>query len=64
MLSILIVMMWYETGFPGHEYGRQIYVGITVGLGLLVLVRGIRWPGFLGLIFLTWFLANSWWPRS
>jgi hypothetical protein len=60
LLSILIVIVWYKTDFPWDE-GCHTYVWINVGLGALLLVRGIRWPGFLWLIFLTWFLAAANW---
>jgi hypothetical protein len=62
LLNALIIIVWYKTDFPWDD-GCRTYIAINVGSGALLLVRGIRWPGFLGLIFLTWFLSAANWRR-
>jgi len=56
LLTAGIVAVWYKTDYPWDE-GCRTYVCLHVILGAFVLLRVIRWPDYLWLAFLTWFLA-------
>jgi hypothetical protein len=62
LLSVGIVAVWCKTDYPWDE-GCRAYVWLNVALGVALLVRLVRWPGFLWLVFLTWFLAAANWRQ-
>ncbi len=63
VLSGLVFIVQYKMGCPWDD-GCQTYIWLNVALGMLVVMRMIGWPSYLGLVFLSWYLAAANWPRN
>lgn len=62
LLSVVIVIVWWVTDYPWN--GFLPYALINAALAAMLVVRVIRWPGFLWLVFLAWFLSSRNVPRA